>query len=307
MMKIRRVNVLLILLALVLLLCSCDEASKVLAKIPYTSENFSQEFMDSFDSEYRLYDSNLYYLSANPFEVRTSDYSGVFQYDVEALILSTIKDVPKEEFVAVTHFGEFILMPGGGRDITCHVYQSKDAPVIMKDYTISSVSIIGWKLPPYWYVGSGSSNFNKIMDQAPNYFETFLESRRTAIVAEYTSDGHPEFIESLKNGYSNSTADKAIYLTTNTIYRIDEGDPNHEVYYSLLFRFEETDNLVWCVPIVKNRSTEEWYYSFGYYEYVPYTQSGGREYLRYEKVKYHAPISEEAKTIIREAIKYELH
>lgn len=255
-MKIRKIIILSMAFVLTFGLCSCSvirEENKMLSKIPYTSENFSQEFMDQFDSKYRLYDNNLYYLSANLFEVRTSDYSGVFKYDVDTLLISTIENVPRDEFVAVTHRGQQPIM--GGRHYYSHVYQTNYAPVPMRDYTISSVSIIGWKLPPFWYVGSGSSNFNKIMDQAPNYFETFLESRRTAIVAEYTSDDHPEFIESLKNGYSNSTADKAIYLTTNNIYRIDEGDPNPEntVYYSLLFRFEETDNLVWCVPIVKKQ------------------------------------------------------
>jgi hypothetical protein len=287
-MKISKIITLIItflmVFVLALELCSCSKKTK----LPHTSDNFSQEFMDSFMLEYRLYDSNLYYTSRNAFEV---ELRNIKIYDpeilgnariVEQLHIASIKNVSEEEFVAVEHIGGFVPMPGGGTQYAYYVYQRNDAPVPMKDYTISSVSIIGSIKRP--------ETINT---------EKFSGGEGDLILAEYSSDDM--IINSLKDSYDNAILDDT--ETYNICW------PSNNIlcatYFYLLFEFEEVENLVWFVPIVEDTSNNL-YYLYSYYDKIKEKDREGNEYWSYQELRYLAPISGEIVETIRELEKNDI-
>ena len=125
---------------------SCDRLMGVKndpPEMPSTSENFDQSFVDSFLQDYRVLDKNLYYLSANPWEVqiKLADMYPDSYYGKDCFYLATIPGADKNQFVSVTSY-TYIYMPGGGPDYSSDLYQHINAPVPMRDWTISSLFLI---------------------------------------------------------------------------------------------------------------------------------------------------------------------
>ena len=165
---------------MVLTLFSC---SKNESRIPKTSDNFTQEFMDVFLMDYCLADPQLYYISMLPYEVRLDLVQSLLPGSPTTILISSITNVDQEQFVAVTHYNSIPSLMG---DSSSYVYQRQDAPNPMKDYTIFSISVVGSKSSPRQFVGS--SDFEILQKQALNYFEAFIDSEYTEILAEYKAE-----------------------------------------------------------------------------------------------------------------------
>ena len=292
--KCRKCTIIILLFAMVLTLFSC---SKNESRIPKTSDNFTQEFMDVFLMDYCLADPQLYYISMLPYEVRLDLVQSLLPGSPTTILISSITNVDQEQFVAVTHYNSIPSLMG---DSSSYVYQRQDAPNPMKDYTIFSISVVGSKSSPRQFVGS--SDFEILQKQALNYFEAFIDSEYTEILAEYKAEVFSTLVTSLRESYNNTSPND---LSVNQIFTCDEGDTRREtaVYYYLLFKFKETDSLVWFVPIfIDNITGEQLYYGYDYYDTTLKTTEAGEKYLHYEKISVLAPISDEIALILRDVI-----
>ena len=291
MKKIKFLLLSILIVAILLPFASCSKNHRSLMKIPTQSENFSKEFVDSFFDEYICRDLQLYYLKIEPYEVRIDcDIEGVpdSRNSVDYYFLSTIVDVPRDQFIAVTAYSTFAsaVLPFYSAP---YVFQRKDAPTPMKDYTISSVSIVGASSIPLNFYTCYYFEREELL----NYFEVFLNDQSTIIFSEYTREENLSFVNSLQDSYSRKAPDNI------HVYKL--GKPSDPVFYYLLFRFEEVENLVWFVPLYWDRE-ENFYYGFSYYDVeVKIGDDGSKEYI-YEEYSRLAPISEEAKQIIKGAI-----
>lgn len=293
-MKHSKLMIVSVILVVTLCFCSCEEMENA-KRIPETSENFSQEFVDSFVSEYRLYDPQLHYLTAEPYGVRldASPQNMPQSSGYSWLLVSPIHNVSKEQFVAVTCYGFRSNVIGVMPKV--RVYQKKDAPVPMKDYTVSSVSVVRTSAyPSNFYSSAIFEDFEK---EVLNYMEVFLESKYTEILAEFQLEEDQELIHSLRQSYHHTIPYNLYFNWVCT----GEDERRLDVGYYLLFRFEETENLVWYVPIYEDDTPERnLYYKYVYYDVTTKTQTDGTEFFSYKENKVFAPISEDVAEILRD-------
>ncbi len=285
-----------ITLILILTLVSCSFERDDALKIPKSSDNFSEDFMDSFLLDYSLSDPHLYYFTASPIEVNKYHNLGNLPNGAYDLYLARIDDLPKEQFVAVADQRDKPTFEGYG---SVFVYQRYDAPVPMRDFTVSSVSVLESIAAPDQDVQV--YDLRSISDGVQNYLDTFFKEENTIIYAEYTAEEHPTIVSDLQSAYSKAIPLKGTVRTGEMRpWHSMPNNGNAMVSCYLLFKFEETDNLVWMVDLVKRTENEEtnYYYFYSYYDVTPKTNEDGKEYLDYEKKKVLAPISPEVAEIL---------
>ncbi|MBE6596738.1 MAG: hypothetical protein E7641_03610 [Ruminococcaceae bacterium] len=237
-----------------------------------------------------------------PYEVRYDNRVGgrfgTMPFSTYTYLISSIPNVNKDHFVAVT-----IYSPHGGgfaEPSQNYVFQKEDAPTPIKDYTVSSVSVVGYRFSPGYYFGR-TSDFETLQDQAINYFKSFLENENTKIFAEYKAEDYPELISALQEGFTNAISANKYDSNIKRIYTCDEGDTRGEtnIYYSLLFRFNEAENLVWLVSLSKDTKTDTLCYRYtNYSNYSVKTLENGDLYTEAEEKNFCAPIPDDIAAIL---------
>lgn len=193
--------ILLIMLVCCILLTSCAPAP-----LPSSSENFSKKFTQSFENNYLMKDEDLRYVYASPMEAQTS--SGIR--------LSLIRGTDKNLFVAGSILGEVGIY--GDYTSNSFVYQHKDAPSPMKDWTIKEVRLLDSTYS--WYYSSA--------DETGNSVEAAMNS--SDVIYTFYPDTDKELIDDIKNAYFSPTSQEEIY-----------GD----YYGSMVVCFEENENIVY--------------------------------------------------------------
>lgn len=211
-----------LLLLFIFVLCtqlfSCNSNN-----LPSTSDNFSQDFMNSFFDNYRLVDPQLAYVTASPWEVEIKVDSD------EKLYLSLIDNVDKAQFVSVTERTAFYMGPPSYR---LFVYQTSTAPVPMKDWTIKSIRIL--EVPAF------VESEDNVLLHSKNYRENILAS--STVLHTYDNNSS-DFFDMIKNAYS--MAETAELLSSPITYTEKTTEDHMLHFYSLLIEFNESDSIIW--------------------------------------------------------------
>ncbi len=241
----------LLLLMSVLLCLSCSSCK--VTELPEYSDNFDREFIESFFENYSLADPQLYYFSASPWEAEFGDGSNKY-------LLSCIDDTDSAEFVSVTEYSFFI----GAPSVTLGVYQSADAPTPMKDWTVSSITLLSGYLP------FNPTDANEVSDE--DFAQRPMEYNLSAS-EEIKFFARKEFRDFLNfTAESYETPNPSQGRSFKRVYKYaEDGFPGKSwkeyTYYYLLVRFEENSNMVWLAELYHEDG--ELYFTHGVntYEY----------------------------------------
>ena len=239
-----------VLLLLSVLICLSCTACRV-TELPDHSDNFDREFIESFFENYSLADPQLSYFSASPWEAEFGDGSTKY-------LLSLIDDADPSEFVSVTEYSFFI----GAPSVTFGVYQSADAPTPMKDWTISSVSLLAGYLP------FTPTDANEVSDE--DYARKPMEYNLSVSdeIKIFSRSDSRDFLNFVAESYKNPISSKG--RSFSSIYKYEEdGLPGKSweeyTYYYLLVRFEENSNIVWLTELYHEDG--ELYFTHGANQY----------------------------------------
>jgi len=214
----KKIVVFLLIFVLCTQLFSCNSSN-----LPLTSDNFSQEFVDTFLDNYRLVDPQLAYVTASPWEVEIKVNND------EKLYLSLIDSVDKAHFVSVT---ERTVLYMGPPSHLVYVYQTSAAPSPMKDWTIKSIKVL--EVKPITEAEESAVSLSE------KYIDTLLAS--STVLHTYDNDNGSDFLDMIKNAYSTA---EALPSHPGIISGTDSNQPNSLHYYSLLIEFNESDNIIW--------------------------------------------------------------
>lgn len=220
--------------------------------LPDHSENFDKKFVESFFENYSLADPQLSYFSASPWEAE------IRGDDNRQYLLSCIDETDPAHFVSVSEFLFFI----GAPSATFAVYQSKDAPTPMKDWTISSVSLLAGYLP------FTPTDANEVSDE--DYARKPMEYN-LSVSEEIKVFARKEFRDFLNyTAESYETPNPSRGRNFKSVYKYEEdGLPGQSweeyTYYYLLVRFEENSNIVWLTELYHEDG--ELYFTHGANQY----------------------------------------
>ena len=229
-------------------------------EIPDHSDNFDEDFFDSFEEDY-VFASNLAYYSASEWEAEQEcDHeSARVRYR-----FSMIDGAEDKTFVArsTVNRSKFPALA----DVVCHleVFRHKNSPDPMKDWTIKSISVVVTEKNQ-----SPFSIFCENATDAKAYDGNMLtlEELATAqmsifgaegkIVCTFDREHDSEFMDAFAESYHSP------YRTEEWSYYLDHS-PNGmgALYvndYYLIVRFEENDNIVWCAQLAKDHYSTELY------------------------------------------------
>ncbi len=230
--------------------------------IPDHSDNFDEDFFDSFEEDY-VYASNLAYYSASEWEAEE-------ECDHESARLryrfSMIDGAEDKQFVArsLVNRSKFPALA----DVMCHleIFRHKDAPDPMIDWTIKSVSIIA--LDNVEIVGTTTyetdtdlRHTNRISgkmyitmeDLYVNYMSLYDTEERRLCTFDRESD--PALMEMIKEGYASPVHPE--YFGRLEIYP-QNSSQSYDCY--AVIRFEESENIVYYCPLYRNFESTEVYF-----------------------------------------------
>ena len=214
----KKVFMLLLVIVLFTQFFSCQRNN-----LPLTSDNFSQDFVNSFSDNYRLVDPQLAYVTASPWEVEIKIDND------EKLYISLIDSVDKAQFVSVTEREDYYM---GAPSYNVFVYQTSDAPTPMKDWTIKSIRVL--EVTPIAETKENALLFSE------NYMEALLASSN--VLHTYDNDNGSDFFDMIKSAYSTAGTLKS---HPSIIRETNSNQPDYLRYYSLLVEFNENDNIIW--------------------------------------------------------------
>ena len=231
-------------------------------EIPDHSDNFDEDFFDSFEEDY-VYASNLAYYSASEWEAEEEcDH----EYARVRYRFSMIDGCEDKTFVArsIVNRSKFPALA----DVTCNleIFRHKDAPDPMIDWTIKSVSIIA--LDSMETVGTttyetatdlrhtnqiSGKTYITMEDLYVNYMSLYDTEERRLCTFDRESD--PELMEMIKEGYASPVhpEDKR-RLELNP-----QNSPNNYDCYAVI-RFEENENIVYYCPLYRIYESTEVYF-----------------------------------------------
>ena len=231
-------------------------------EIPDHSDNFDEDFFDSFEEDY-VFASNLAYYSASEWEAEEEcDHeSARVRYR-----FSMIDGCEDKQFVArsLVNRSKFPALA----DVVCHleIFRHKDAPDPMIDWTIKSVSIIALD----YTENIGTTNYETdtdlrntnsfpgkmyitMEDLYRNYMSLYDTDERRLCTFDRESD--PELMEMIKEGYASSVHPE--YSERLEIYPFNS---HHSYDCYAVIRFEENENIVYYCPLYRNFESTEVYF-----------------------------------------------
>jgi len=218
---------------------------------PNHSENFTREFVDEFFNNYSVQDAQLSYFTAQTHEIEISPAD---------LRLARIDETDQNLFLSGTKVN--YPLKGVGNSYTVFVYQHKDAPIPMKDWTVKSISLLS----------NNDLTLNSYNDDSVDRYKNLMN----------------DFINSGKelNQFENNDENKVIIDAVNNAYTKAEkhdrepqviSDNNVDIikrkYYILLIEFEENPNIVWYSYLYgsgENLYIRHQFYAEPQYQYESY-------------------------------------
>ena len=231
-------------------------------EIPDHSDNFDEDFFDSFEEDY-VFASNLAYYSASEWEAEEEcDHeSARVRYR-----FSMIDGAEDKQFVArsLVNRSKFPALA----DVMCHleIFRHKDAPDPMIDWTIKSVSIIA--LDYTEIVGNTSyetdtdlRHTNRIpgkmyitMEELSRSYMSLYDTEERRLCT-FDRESDPELMKMIKEGYASP-------VHPEDKMRLELNPPNSHKSYDCyaVIRFEENENIVYYCPLYRNYESTEVYF-----------------------------------------------
>jgi len=218
---------------------------------PNHSENFTREFVNDFFNYYSVQDAQLSYFTAQTHEIEISPAD---------LRLARIDETDQNMFLSGTEVQ--YPLKGVGNSYKVFVYQHKDAPIPMKEWTVKSISLLS----------NNDLTLNSYNDESVDRYKNLMN----------------DFINSGKelNQFENNDENKVIIDAVNNAYTKAEkhdrepqviSDNNVDIikrkYYILLIEFEENPNIVWYSYLYgsgENLYIRHQFYAEPQYQYESY-------------------------------------
>lgn len=223
------------ILTLLLSLTSCSiEPYSATGVIGY-SENFPQEFCDSIYENYPYCDENLSYFSASPWETEFKvDNSNI------RLALAQIDGVDMSDYIAATEIRHYFIGPP---QFSTYIYQSADAPMPMRDWTIKDITL---------YICNWLYNVPNKSEEA-DFAQNIMEYHMTKLeeIKVFDRENESDFINSVKAAYAEPIEGLyGVYSIREEFFNPELSTRDSNGFY-LLVRFEENDNLVWLASVME--------------------------------------------------------
>ena len=199
------------------------------------SKTFSQEFQDHFLGNYSQVDPEISYFEANEVETRLKVRASLENDFVNELQLAKIKDVDDLSFVAVIACKYRLPMFMYSKA----VYQTKDAPVPMRDWHIKKIFLSDMKS----YI-----NARPDYSEYQNPHQKQLNEDHLCAVFEFGKDDL--LVNAVVEAYQNASLSEkypSVEIHTST----------SSFYFSFVVQFEECPNICW--------NTRIYYHSGKYY------------------------------------------
>lgn len=222
-----------LILMITLLLTSCSIEPYSATGVVGYSENFPKEFCDSIYEKYPYFDEKLYYYSASPWEAEFR----VDNKNISRIALARIDGVDSSDYIAATEISIFI----GAPDFSTYIYQSEDAPLPMRDWTIKDVTLY---VCNWLYHAPGKSEQADFAQNIMEYHMTKLEE-----IKVFDRENESAFIDYVKAAYAEPIEGlTGVYAIREEFFNTELSTKDSNGFY-LLVRFEENDNIVWLAPV----------------------------------------------------------
>jgi len=224
------------------LMTSCEFLKDDSPQLPTTSETFDQVFVDSFYENYDSIDPNLYYYTASPWEIKLDPLSYTMEGD---------KYFSKIDGVDVAHFVSRTTCKREGGLIGMYyyetrVFQHKDAPVPMEEWTIKSVSLVKYHYDQDRTYIRDDTAHEQGEHVAQNYLDAY--STDSKVYSTYDQTSNPELLIGLQESFQNREKSDLYLLAVDEHAGKSYGD------FKLLVQFEENDNLAWVSQLYLDKN-----------------------------------------------------
>lgn len=216
-----------------LMLCVLCLSSALTSCFYYPDTN--GEYDETFYDTYFVEDYNLRHLDVNDWEgtIRVnSESEHNFYWDT--LRVATIPYLSQYQFVVGNRMKHYVT--GGKATEALFIYQSKDAPIPRKDWTIAEIKII-----------PGSLNC-MVNTQTPDYKTRYRNKVENAeILYSWQGEGaDPSLSEALQASLRAEPIKKSDKTYKEAEYETDENQSRGCI---LVITFEENHNLAWFAPV----------------------------------------------------------
>ncbi len=230
-------------------------------KIPDHSDNFDEEFFESFDEDY-VYESYLGYYSASEWEAEEECDNEFARVKYRFSMIDGFED---KQFIARSrvHRSKFPALA----DVYCdlEIFRHKDAPDPIKDWTIKSFSVILVDFlcnlgTTVYETDTDTKNHEQNSKQKLFTLEQLsvghmsLFDTEARCICTFDRENDPAFIEMIEKGYAEP---RRVTEFGSLSHTPRNSGTRYDCY--AVIRFEESDNIVWYCPIQRNASHTELY------------------------------------------------
>ena len=198
---------------------------------PDTNKKYDETFYDMYFVE----DYNLRHWALNDWEGTiklSSESDHNFYWDT--LRVATIPQTSAELFVVGNRMVHYVT--GGRATEALFIYQSKDAPIPRKDWTIAEIKIIPGSLGC------------RVNTQTPDYKTHYRDRVENAeVLYSWQEEGSDSALsEELQTSLGAELVKKSEVVCKEAKYQTDD---NKSQGYILVITFEENHNLAWFAPV----------------------------------------------------------
>lgn len=233
-------------------------------QVPDYSENFDEDFFKTYEEDYS-FDLRYAFYSASEWEAeKESKIDGIRAYER----FSMIDGFENKEFVAVSNSQRWRFPILECSYSWVYVARHKDAPDLMKDWTVKSISVIASdKGHSPWETNYATATDAKHIEKTNNKSYITLEQLAVSQMSLFDTEEYRictfdrehdagllyAFIESY---YSPTPTDD--FTDTFGLTGITE---TFGTDFYIIVRFEESDNIVWCDQLFRKADNTELYSS----------------------------------------------
>ncbi len=226
-------------------------------RIPDYSDNFDEAFISSFEDNYEP-NYRLGFYSASVWEAEIEKKIEVSNHKYR---FSLIDGFENKDYVVRSHVSRTKFPALADVDCELYVYQHKDAPDPMTDWTIKSLSVI--EVDFYDNLLSTLYETETDTKHSPEQFKKdYIPLEELAVsqmslfdtdenrICFFDRESDPALIELIEKGYATPTKIEDRFSLTR---QVDEDGSLMKYVYYIVIGFEENDNIVWFCELERDQ------------------------------------------------------
>lgn len=233
-------------------------------QVPDYSENFDEDFFKTYEEDYS-FDLRYAFYSASEWEAeKESKIDGIRAYER----FSMIDGFENKEFVAVSNSQRWRFPILECSYSWVYVARHKDAPDLMKDWTVKSISVIASdKGHSPWETNYATATDAKHIEKTNNKSYITLEQLAVSQMSLFDTEEYrictfdrehdAELLDAFTESYYSPTPTDD-FTDTFGLTGITE---TFGTDFYIIVRFEESDNIVWCDRLFRKVDNTELYSS----------------------------------------------